>query len=193
MQLNTWRQVVVLIVGDALTGAFAGFFAFAAVTTPAAGKRALAIVMAVLFGLLTAALISGTWAATQPRALVAGPAGLRFESARRPWQLRWDELVSLRIETGYQLLARGVLLVPQRWRRTYVVRLIMTPTPGKHEADAMLNRRFRGKWGAAPDSWSFPFGSARELVAPLDAALRADAGERYAGTVDAGRLPPGLL
>ena len=185
VRLNTARSAITLAAGLLILLGFAAFFVYAAVTTHGAPKRILAIVVAALLAAFAGLIVVGGVAAMSPRSLNVGPDGIRYVSSRRPWRLRWSELTAAGVEVGYHLVDRGSLL-PKRGRRTYAVRLVMETTPDC-TPDKML-KRFRGRWGATHDGYGFPLGPQREVVAPLDAALREHGGDRYRAVRDLGDL-----
>lgn len=189
--VDTPRQWVRLFVGLAVLLALDAYFIGAAVTTDETKTRVGGIVFAALVTALALFIAVGGAFAVSRRQFVATSENLRFEGGRQPWALRWADIRSVTVQSGYTVAGRRGAGLPRRWRRVATVRLLVE----LHDlsvAGPLPPKVYRGRWGASRTGFGIPLGPVRELVAPLDAALRATGAGRYAGVADLGEVR-GLL
>ncbi|WP_375486679.1 hypothetical protein [uncultured Jatrophihabitans sp.] len=188
VSLRSARRDAQILAGAVVFLAFAAGFGYAAAATASStGRVAGAVVGAVVCAALAAALVASWWVTRGIRALVVDPTGITLDAARRPWSIQWSELSRASVRVGYHwgLRSRVTFRRPKRWRVHLELVLADTTYAGRHPEMAHLRRPFVG---GGPDRFGLPLAQRRELVAPMDEALRAFGGARYGPVVDDGEL-----
>ncbi|WP_148310565.1 phage holin family protein [Nocardia otitidiscaviarum] len=172
--------------GRALAGMLvAGGFGLVAVISAATGgvsggraAEVAAMVLGAVLLVIAAVGLLGWRVLTRPRQLILDRNGIRWHDPQgAPWAVGWAELSAITV-------SRTVNRAPGRFRST-MVRLDLFPAdPEFRNRHPEMDHLW--EFHKVRDGYRLPFGSAGELVAPLDVALRHCAGPRYVGVRDEG-------
>ncbi|WP_306371977.1 hypothetical protein [Nocardia sp. CC216A] len=172
--------------GRALAGILvAGGFGLVAVISASTGgvsggrvAEVFALIIGAVLLLIAVVGVLGWRLLTRPRQLILDRNGIRWHDPQgAPWAVAWAELSAIAV-------SRTVNRRPTP-RRIAMVRLDLFPAdPEFRNRHPEMNHLW--EFHKIRDGYRLPFGSADELVAPLDAALRHCAGPRYLGVRDEG-------
>ncbi|WP_147287229.1 hypothetical protein [Nocardia otitidiscaviarum] len=169
------------LAGMLVAGGFGLVAVISAATGGVSGGRA-AEVAAMAFGavllLIAAVGLLGWQMLTRPRQLILDRNGIRWHDPQgAPWAVGWAELSTIAVSRSMRRTHRPF--------RPIMVRLDLFPAdPEFRSRHPEMNHLW--EFHKVRDGYRLPFGSAGELVAPLDAALRHYAGPRYLGVRDEG-------